>query len=124
MINFAKKKRNQRKQNREIVANISMFLLRHEKLRNLFWSVKTVDYTKFDHTLKIGINTTKKLGTTLTKMRSVAKELANYLFEEGVTVIRQTKIVFYVDKEDEIIARIYSLIEKVETEDSRVEVKG
>jgi hypothetical protein len=116
MINFTKKRKNQHKENRELVANISMFLLTNEKLKGLFWSIKTVDYTKFDHTLKIGINTTKKLGTTLTKMRSVAKDLANYLFENGITVMRQTQIVFYVDKEDEIIARIYSLIEKVEEE--------
>lgn len=114
----AHKKKNKRRENREIVLNISMFLMGNEKLKNLFWNVKTVDYIKSENTIKIGINTTKKLGTTLEKLRSVAKDLSNYLFDQGQTFRRQTRIVFYVDKEDEIVARIYNLIDQVEKDET------
>ncbi|MEI6728423.1 MAG: hypothetical protein WCK98_02155 [bacterium] len=116
----AHKKKNKRRENREIVLNISMFLMGNERLKNLFWNVKTVDYIKSENTIKIGINTTKKLGTTLEKLRSVAKDLSNYLFDQGQTFRRQTRIVFYVDKEDEIVARIYNLIDQVEKDESVV----
>jgi hypothetical protein len=112
------KKKNQRKENRELVVNISMFLLGNEKMRNLFWNIKTVDYVKFENKIKIGINTTKKLGTTLEKLRSVAKDLSNYLFDQGLTFQRQTKVVFYVDKEDEFVARIYNILDKVGATDT------
>jgi len=116
-MNFTQpKKKNRRKENRELVVNISMFLMGNEKLRNLFWNVKNVDYIKYENTIKIGINTTKKLGTTLEKLRSVAKDLSNYLFDQGVTFRRQTKVIFYVDKEDQMMARIYNLINKIEEE--------
>jgi len=116
----AHKKKNKRRENREIVLNISMFLMGNEKIKNLFWNVKTVDYLKSENTIKIGINTTKKLGTTLEKLRSVAKDLSNYLFDQGQTFRRQTRIVFYVDKEDEIVARIYNLIDQVEKDETVV----
>lgn len=107
------KKKNQRKENRELVVNISMFLLGNEKMKNLFWNIKTVEYVKFENKIKIGINTTKKLGTTLEKLRGVAKDLSNYLFEQGLTFQRQTHVVFFVDKEDEFVARIYNILDKV-----------
>jgi|GEM_PF-908906 len=107
------KKKNQRRENRELVVNISMFLLGNEKMKNLFWNIKTVEYQKFENKIKIGINTTKKLGTTLEKLRSVAKDLSNYLFEQGLTFQRQTQVVFFVDKEDEFVARIYNILDKV-----------
>jgi RNA processing factor Prp31 len=110
------KKKNHRKENRELVVNISMFLMGNEKMKNLFWNVKNVDYIKSEGTIKIGINTTKKLGTTLEKLRSVAKDLSNYLYEQGLTIRRRTKIEYYVDKEDEMVARIYNLIDSVEKE--------
>lgn len=110
------KKKNFRKENRELVLNISMFLLTNEKMKNLFWNVKTVTYSRSEDTIKIGINTTKKLGTTLEKLRSVSKDLSNYLFDQGLTIRRQTKVSFFVDKEDEIVARIYNLIEKTTVE--------
>jgi len=112
ITNFRKK--NRRKEYRELVTNINMFLLTSDNLRNLFWNVKSANYSKKDGVLKIGINTTKKLGTTLEKLRKISKDLSNYLFENGLTVKRQTKIEFFVDKEDEILAKIYSLIEKVQ----------
>lgn len=115
------KKKNQRRENRELVVNISMFLLGNEKMKNLFWNIKTVEYAKFENKIKIGINTTKKLGTTLEKLRSVAKDLSNYLFEQGLTFQRQTQVVFYVDKEDEFVARIYNILDKVAV-DKEVEV--
>lgn len=118
MVNLRPKKKNQRRENRELVLNISMFLLRHEKMKNLFWNVKTVTYKKHEHAIKIGINTTKKLGTTLKKLRSLAKDLSNYLFEEGVTVRRQTRIEFFVDREDEIVAKILTLIDSVSQENA------
>jgi|688.fasta_scaffold21501_5 hypothetical protein len=110
------KKKNFRKENRELVLNISMFLLTNEKMKNLFWNVKTVTYSRSEDSIKIGINTTKKLGTTLEKLRSVSKDLSNYLFDQGLTIRRQTKVSFFVDKEDEIVARIYNLIEKTAVE--------
>lgn len=115
-FNQGQKKKNFRKENRELVLNISMFLLTNEKMKNLFWNVKTVTYSRSEDTIKIGINTTKKLGTTLEKLRSVSKDLSNYLYDQGLTIRRQTRVSFFVDKEDEIVARIYNLIEKTNAE--------
>ncbi len=115
------KKKNKRKESRELILNISMFLLTNEKMKSLFWNVKTVEYKKAEHKVKIGINTTKKLGTTLNKLRSLRKDLSNYLFDQGLTIRRQTKIDFFVDKEDEIVARIYNLIDSVKEEQGEVE---
>jgi ribosome-binding factor A len=119
MLGFKPKKKNKRKEYRELALNISMFLLRSEKLKNLFWNVKNVEYSKRDHKIKIGINTTKKLGTTLKKLRSLSKELSNYLYDEGLTVKRVTRIEFYVDREDEMVARIYNLLDTVELEERK-----
>jgi ribosome-binding factor A len=107
------KKKNKRKEYRELAVNVSMFLLRNEKMKNLFWNVKTVEYIKREHRIKIGINTTRKLGTTLKKLRSLSKDLSNYLYEQGLTIKRTTRINFYVDREDEAVARIYNILENV-----------
>jgi ribosome-binding factor A len=115
------KKKNKRKESRELLLNISMFLLTNEKMKSLFWNVKTVEYKKSEHKVKIGINTTKKLGTTLNKLRSLRKDLSNYLYDQGLTIRRQTKIDFFVDKEDEIVARIYNLIDKVKENQAEFE---
>jgi hypothetical protein len=123
-FNQGQKKKNFRKENRELVLNISMFLLTNEKMKNLFWNVKTVTYSRSEDTIKIGINTTKKLGTTLEKLRSVSKDLSNYLYDQGITIRRQTRVSFFVDKEDELVARIYNLIEKTSSEvDSEVKAE-
>lgn len=109
------KKTNQRAQLRLLLSNISMFLLNQEKLRNLLWSVKSLDYKKHKSTLRIGINSNdNKLGTVLQKMRTLRKPLAEYLYLQGVTN-QVLKIDFYIDKEDEIIEKIYNLIDKVST---------
>ena len=93
------KKTNQRKQLREFLTNISMFLLNQEKLRNLLWTVKTVDYKRYKGILRIGINSnSNKLGTILQKMRTLRKPLAEYLYEQGVTG-QVAKIEFFIDDE-------------------------
>jgi hypothetical protein len=114
------KKTNQRAQLRLLLSNISMFLLNQEKLRNLLWSVKSLDYKKHKSTLRIGINSNdNKLGTVLQKMRTLRKPLAEYLYLQGVTN-QVLKIDFYIDidKEYEIIKKIYNLIDKVSTNQS------
>lgn len=108
------KKTNQRKQLRLFLSNISMFLLNQEKLKNLLWSVKNLEYKKHKGVLKIGINSnTNKLGTILHKLRTLRKPLAEYLYQQGVTN-QVLKIDFYVDREDEILQGVYDLIQKTE----------
>lgn len=113
-MSFINRKKNNRKKNRQLILTVSMFLLGNEKLKNLFWNVKTVKYKKAENEIKIGINTIKKLGTTLSKLRAISKDLSNYLFDNGITYRRQTKIIFYVDKADEQINQVLSIIENVE----------
>lgn len=111
--NLSPKKTSFRKNDRELILNISMFLLGKEELRKQFWNVTSVNYDRSEHKVSIGINTTEgKLGTTLSKLRKVSKDLSNHLHEVGQT-FKRAKIVFFVDKEQEEIERIYSLIEKV-----------
>jgi len=111
--NILPKKSSFRKMDRELILNISMFLLGKEELRKQFWNVISVNYDRREQIVSIGINTTAgKLGTTLTKLRKVAKDLSNHLHEVGQT-FKKAKVVFFVDKEQEEIERIYSLIEKV-----------
>lgn len=106
-----------KRRNRELVLNVSMFLLNQEQLKNQFWTVKTVSYEVASQKVSIGINTTNgKLGTTLTKLRKTSKELSDFLYDQGLT-FRKAKIVFFVDKEDIEIERIYNLLHSIEQND-------
>jgi hypothetical protein len=107
------KKNNHRKANRELLLNISMFLLNQEKLKNLFWTVKSIDYNRPENSINIGIDTTIKLGTTLQKMRTLKKTLAQYLFELNLTQNRPAMINFYVDRDDDIVNRVYNILDKL-----------
>jgi cell division protein FtsB len=108
------RKTKQKKIGRELILTVSMFLLNQEELRKQFWNVKTVNYDKVAQKVKIGINTTNgKLGTTLTKLRKTSKKLSEYLFDQGLT-FRRAEIVFFVDKNDVELERIYSLLEQID----------
>ena len=112
-----KKKINKRK-NKELLLTISFFLLNQETLRKQFWTVKSVGYDKTKQKISIGINTTNgKLGTTLSKLRKTSKNLSDYLYDQGLT-FRKTKIVFFVDKEDIEIERIYNLLNNLESKNN------
>ncbi len=72
--------------NRDMIVNINMFLLTNIELKDLFWSVKNVEYNPSTKLLNIEIDTMdNKLGTTLEKMRKNAKGLAQHLYSNGVT---------------------------------------
>jgi hypothetical protein len=113
-------KKNKRKEKREFLANISMYLLNEEKMKKLFWNVKTVEYKRVKQTLRIGINTHEKLGTVMQKLRTLRKGLAEYLYEQGLTDNSIAKVEFFVDREDELLEKIYEIIDKVE----KVEVEN
>jgi hypothetical protein len=108
------KKTNHRKKSRELLLTVSVFLLNQEALRRQFWTVKSVHYEQTSQTVKIGINTTNgKLGTTLAKLRKTSKDLSDYLYDQGLT-FRKAQIVFFVDKQDVELERIYNLLHSVE----------
>ncbi|MEM1312269.1 MAG: hypothetical protein AAGF07_02280 [Patescibacteria group bacterium] len=108
----ARKNRSKKKE-REFILTTSLFLLSKEELRKQFWNVKSVKYDKQIQKVSVGINTTNgKHGTTLAKLRKVAKDLSNHLYDQGLT-FRQAKIGFFIDKEEEQIERIYQLLDKV-----------
>lgn len=101
------------RQTRQLNLTISMFLLGNETMKGLVWTVHKVEYIRSTQTVKIGIDTVRsKLGTTLAKMRKLARPLAEYLFESGLT-FRIAQIEFYVNKEDESVKRIYGILDKV-----------
>jgi hypothetical protein len=103
-----------RKNDRELLLTVSVFLLNQEELRKQFWTVKSISYDKVVQVVKVGINTTNgKLGTTLAKLRKTSRNLSDYLYDQGIT-FRKTKIIFYVDKEDIEIERIYNLLAHIE----------
>ncbi len=103
-----------KKANRELLLSVSIFLLGREELRKQFWTVRSVTYDRQNQKVAIGINTiTGKLGTTLAKLRKTAKDLSDYLYEQGLT-FRKVKINFFVDKEDEKLQKIYTLLEEIE----------
>ncbi|NJK71070.1 MAG: hypothetical protein HC932_02315 [Thermales bacterium] len=94
VVSYRQKKRKQKKQNRELMLTVSIFLLNQEELRKQFWTVKSVSYDKARQKINVGINTTNgKLGTTLTKLKKTSRNLSDYLFEQGLT-FRKTKIGF------------------------------
>lgn len=115
-LRVRKSKLNQKKRkSRELILTVSMFLLNQESLKNQFWTVKSVNYDSTAQKVSVGINTTNgKLGTTLTKLRKTSKYLSDYLYEYGLT-FRKAKIVFFVDKEDIEIERIYNLLHSIES---------
>lgn len=101
---------------RSLILSISMFLLNSEEMRNLLWTVKSANYNGSEGTVRIGIDTTTgKLGTTLTRLRKTCKDLSNYLFEQNLTS-RPARIVFFVDKKEEKINKIHTLIDKLDAE--------
>ena len=107
------RKNNNKKKDRELILTTSLFLLSKEELRKQFWNVKSVTYDKQNQKINVGINTTNgKHGTTLAKLRKVAKDLSNHLYDQGLT-FRQAKVNFFIDKEEEQIERIYQLLDKV-----------
>lgn len=111
------KKRSTKRKHRELLLTVSMFLLNQEVLRKQFWTVKSVNYDTIQQQINIGVNTTNgKLGTTLTKLRKTSKLLSNYLYEHGLT-FRKAKIVFFVDKQDVELERIYNLISNIESQE-------
>jgi hypothetical protein len=92
--------------NRDILVNINMFLLTNAELKGLFWSVKNVDYNSHLKTLKINIDTIdNKLGTTLEKMRKIARFLGEDLYQKGILNITP-RVYFSVQKEDTLMEKL------------------
>lgn len=101
---------------RSLILSISMFLLNSEEIRNLLWTVQSANYNGTENTIRVGIDTTTgKLGTTLTQLRKTCKDLSNYLFEQNLTS-RPARIAFFVDKIDQKINKIHTLIDKLDAE--------
>ena len=114
----SKKTNHNSRKNRELVLTVSMFLLKHELLKNQFWSVKSVSYDGANQKVAVGINTTNgKLGTTLTRLRKTSKDLSDFLYDQGLT-FRKANIKFFVDKEDIEIERIYNLLQTIEQQEN------
>ena len=111
---FKRRKNTVQKKSRELILNVSLFLLNQEQLRKLFWSVKSVHYDTANQGVGIGISTTKgKYGTTLTKLRKCSKDLSDHLYENGLT-FRKAKVNFFIDREDFELERLYSLLADTE----------
>lgn len=101
------------KHNRRLILTVSVFLLAQEDLKSQFWQVKSVEYDKTFQIVRVGVDTTSgKLGTTINKLRKFSKDLSTYLYENGLT-FRKAKVAFFVDKEEEDLRRIYSILESV-----------
>ncbi len=102
------------KNERELITTISMYLLKNESLRSQFWNIKSVFYDHHKQEVRIGISTINgKLGTTLQKLRKTCKGLADFLYEHGQT-FKHAHIIFFVDKDDEKINKVYNILEKIE----------
>jgi hypothetical protein len=115
MLTARRNKSPYKKVDRELLLTVSLFLLNQEELRKLLWTVKSVNYSKVDQIVKIGISTTNgKMGTTLSKLRKTSKYLSDYLYDQGVT-FRKTQVKFFVEKEDIEIERLFNLISKTES---------
>jgi hypothetical protein len=92
--------------NRDLLVNINMFLLTNSELKGLFWSVKSVDYNSNLKTLKICIDTIdNKLGTTLEKMRKVARFLGEDMYQKDLLTITP-RVYFSVQKEDTLMDKL------------------
>ena len=98
---------------RQMKLNITMFLLTEEGLKSQYWSIRSVNYNHISQKLKVGITTTNgKYGTTLAALRKVAKPLADYLFEQGLT-LRRVRVNYFIDMNDEYIQKIYDTLDRV-----------
>lgn len=103
------------KKNRELVLTVSVFLLGREELRTLFWNIMHADYNGSTNALNVGISTIEgKYGTTLQKLRKTSKHLSEYLYESGLT-FRKSHVNFYIDKEEDELARIGNILNLIET---------
>jgi hypothetical protein len=103
-----------KKADRELVLAISMFLLGREEMRKLFWTVKSVQYDRSKQQVNIGISTiTGRLGTTLSHLRKTCRDLSDYLHDQGLT-FRTVKINFFIDKQDEELERVNTLLSTIE----------
>lgn len=89
------------KVNRRLILNISVFLLRQDKMKRTYWTIATCAYKIRENELSIGVTTVDgKMGTTLKNMRSHALELSHFMKDQGLTP-KVPRIAFYVHKHDE-----------------------
>ena len=101
---------------RELTLTVSVFLLGREELKNLFWNIMNVQYTTQNNTLSVGVSTVEgKLGTTLTKLRKTARDLAVYMYESGLT-FRKSHVHFYIHTENGELAKIEHLLESLDAQ--------
>ena len=104
------------KANRRMILNISVFLLRQDKMKKTYWTIASCSYKMRENELMIGITTVDgKMGTTLKNMRSHALELSHFIKDQGLTP-KVPRIVFYVYKHDEenYLEKLNTLIDSVE----------
>jgi len=104
------------KVNRRLILNISVFLLRQDKMKRTYWTIAACAYKMRENELNIGVTTVDgKMGTTLKNMRSHALELGHFMKDQGLTP-KVPRILFYVHKHDEesFLEKLNNLIDSVE----------
>lgn len=106
--------RHKKRQHKQLVSVISIFLLGREELRNVFWNIVSVDLDNRTQKLKVGVTGLDgNLGTMLEKLRKTSKELAAYLYDTDVT-FRKVQIVFYVDNSSQEELKLNNKLEEIE----------
>jgi hypothetical protein len=98
---------------REIIIALNNYLLDQEVLKDLFWNIANVEYLPTPQAIKIGITVDgNKEGTTLLKMRKLAKPIAEMLYVTKL-INNKPRVLFHIH---ETGRDVLSIIEEIERE--------
>jgi hypothetical protein len=96
---------------REIIVALNNYLLDQEVLKDLFWNIAKVEYLPTPQAIKIGITVDgNKEGTTLLKMRKLAKPIAEMLYVTKL-INNKPRVLFHIH---EVGKDVLSIIEEIE----------
>ena len=98
---------------REIIIALNNYLLDQEILKDLFWNVAQVEYLPTPQAIKIGITVDgNKEGTVLSKMRKLAKPIAEMLYLTKL-INNKPRVLFSIYEPG---VNVLEIIEKIERE--------
>jgi hypothetical protein len=98
---------------REIIVALNNYLLDQEVLKDLFWNIANVEYLPTPQAIKIGITVDgNKEGTTLLRMRKLAKPIAEMLYLTKL-INNKPRVLFHIH---ETGRGVLSIIEEIERE--------
>jgi hypothetical protein len=106
------------KKEQELISSIVYFTATEDNLKKMIINIRSAKYSFATNTLTIGYTTLDgKYGTVKEKLLKSARNCSDYLF--SLNLYRKPPIIsFVVQKEDEKVKKVQSIIDKIENLDN------